>query len=638
MKNSVESLESSVLSVEKLVNTLSTQVSDLESSNSNLTTSIGSCQKEIDKHELSLKEIYARLEKNEDDLAKQLRSFEHLRKDFDEQINRIDKNERSVMDLKDKQEKHSGILNDHEKRLHELETDIDQAMKAIKSLGGEVQQISKPIEPVIHQVEPQDNSKLDSLYDSIRDLSKQFKELELRLRNNEDSTEKIDSNEKKLEAQVKDLEDSIRSLEDSIKKGVKFDSKPDNRSSGFEDFDNLKNLIKQLQDLLKSKSDDIENLKKQLKSVEDSLKKKANLDELDAIRHSASTGQPIQTDLKALRDLQHRVDELQKLASDSNTRMNEILSRPSDSKALRELQAKNDEFLKLLQSLTMRVDDLDKSVSALQIALNKKIGKPEYDELRKLIGSMEVKGHIKIEEGNDSAKLLSLSRRLVAVEDHLKLLNLPEGYDIIAIFNLTIKIQTDVKDAKDKNDKFMKDFWNKLKELEELLSKKANLDDLRALEELLKNKIKELSDEFLKKFADKIETKRALKYLEKLIRDNETIKVIPEGNDAMLARKPLGGWSCASCQKELERLMGKIAPYQPWNKMPYRDPADRIARAGPGFSRMLATIQPESFTSRTKASGFRNNSPPASHAEDDVVEALTLPPVKKTAERPLTTL
>ena len=166
--------------------------------------------------------------------------------------------------------------------------------------------------------------------------------------------------------------------------------------------------------------------------------------------------------------------------------------------------------------------------------------------------------------------------------------------------------------------------------------KKASIDDLKALEELLKFKIKELSEEFIRKFAEKIETKRALKYLEKQIKDQETFKIIPEGDDAMLARKPLGGWSCASCQKELEKLIGKVAPYQVWNKMPFRDPADRIARAGPGFSRMLATIQPESFTNRTRPSAFRNNSPP-SHVEEEP-EAVTLPPVKKASDRPLTTL
>jgi len=73
-----------------------------------------------------------------------------------------------------------------------------------------------------------------------------------------------------------------------------------------------------------------------------------------------------------------------------------------------------------------------------------------------------------------------------------------------------------------------------------------------------------------------------------------------EGDDAMLSRKPLGGYSCASCEKGLEQLLGRKADHQPWNRMPYRDPADRIARVGPGFSRMLSTVQPELLSNRSK--------------------------------------
>ena len=51
-----------------------------------------------------------------------------------------------------------------------------------------------------------------------------------------------------------------------------------------------------------------------------------------------------------------------------------------------------------------------------------------------------------------------------------------------------------------------------------------------------------------------------------------------DGDDAMFARKPLGGWSCASCEKGLINLYGLMAEYYPWNRFPLRDPQDRIAR------------------------------------------------------------
>jgi hypothetical protein len=62
--------------------------------------------------------------------------------------------------------------------------------------------------------------------------------------------------------------------------------------------------------------------------------------------------------------------------------------------------------------------------------------------------------------------------------------------------------------------------------------------------------------------------------------------------DAMFSRKPLGGFSCASCEKGLTNLYGKRVDFITWGKLPFRDPSERIARVGQGFSKMLAMIDP----------------------------------------------
>jgi len=48
--------------------------------------------------------------------------------------------------------------------------------------------------------------------------------------------------------------------------------------------------------------------------------------------------------------------------------------------------------------------------------------------------------------------------------------------------------------------------------------------------------------------------------------------------DAMFTKKPLGGMSCASCERNITNLSGVIADYQPWKKLPFREPSERIAR------------------------------------------------------------
>ena len=42
----------------------------------------------------------------------------------------------------------------------------------------------------------------------------------------------------------------------------------------------------------------------------------------------------------------------------------------------------------------------------------------------------------------------------------------------------------------------------------------------------------------------------------------------PERDDAMFAKKPLQGWSCASCDKNVVNLQGLPADYYNWKKMP----------------------------------------------------------------------
>lgn len=48
--------------------------------------------------------------------------------------------------------------------------------------------------------------------------------------------------------------------------------------------------------------------------------------------------------------------------------------------------------------------------------------------------------------------------------------------------------------------------------------------------------------------------------------------------DAMFTKKPLGGVSCASCAKDITNLCGNMADYQPWKRLPFKEPGERISR------------------------------------------------------------
>jgi len=60
---------------------------------------------------------------------------------------------------------------------------------------------------------------------------------------------------------------------------------------------------------------------------------------------------------------------------------------------------------------------------------------------------------------------------------------------------------------------------------------------------------------------------------------------------AMLVKKPLQGFSCASCETKLKNVSQKPGSFAQWKKMPARDPLDRLPRAGQGFSKILQSIK-----------------------------------------------
>lgn len=544
-ENNIKSLANQQETLENDVKDLKDYKINNENFNNSTNERLNVLEKQIKNNDLQdLKDI---VDRHEETLKEYNRFIDRMGKDLEDLGEKNEKIQKFGFETRDKVEGQNLKVVEHERRIHKLEVDMNQALKAINSLGGEVEQISKPVEVQPTEVNVVvDNSKLDFLDDALKDALKRLSDFEARLRASEDHSSKAKSLSEKLESSLKNLESELRSL-------------------------------------------------RNLRPSDSSIK----IPESTSSSSYSSTAE---------------LDHIKSLINNINSQLSNKLNTSDHEKSLLDLLTK--------------LEDLSSKQRILESNLSKRVLKSELDDLlRSLQNKLPSK-----DEPFDTSKLTSLSKRIGAIEESLLKLSLPQGYDLIMIFNIVLKMQQETKELKEKTDKSSKDLWSKLRDLESELNKKASLDKLKELEELLLSKLKDLMDDFLKRFADKNETKRALKYLEKLIKDSESIKIVRDGDDAMLARKPLGGWSCASCQKDLEKLMGKIAPYHAWNKLPYRDPADRIARVGPGFSRMLATLQPDQLSGRGKTSV---NSP---YVVGDEESSKPLPNVKKGSERPYTSL
>lgn len=130
-------------------------------------------------------------------------------------------------------------------------------------------------------------------------------------------------------------------------------------------------------------------------------------------------------------------------------------------------------------------------------------------------------------------------------------------------------------------------------ELDDKVTKKEMAD----LEQRLLDKINELLAQLDNRYADKDATRKKFNNLEKNIKKIfeliEKLKEVQQEREdnAMFTKKPYGPVNCASCEKDIVNLEGTKAEYIVWKRLPFREPNDRIAKYGPGFSKMLNMIK-----------------------------------------------
>ncbi len=111
---------------------------------------------------------------------------------------------------------------------------------------------------------------------------------------------------------------------------------------------------------------------------------------------------------------------------------------------------------------------------------------------------------------------------------------------------------------------------------------------MKALEDIINNKFEEIKLKNVRRYADKNDTNKSIKFLDSQIRhiiDVYIKKMDKNNNSWLIAKKPLGNYSCASCDSFLGDIKNSQS-YLPWNKYPQRD-LDKNYRIGNGFSHML---------------------------------------------------
>ena len=283
----------------------------------------------------------------------------------------------------------------------------------------------------------------------------------------------------------------------------------------------------------------------------------------------------------------------------------------------------SDNDLRFLKELNKKTADLEKNLKMLSSSLN--LGEIK-DEIKKIKEELDLKGsqqdffdlndkvndhslnisNIKdineklIEESTKAfsdinfimKKIESLNSAVISLKQNddgssnnkSSLVDTTKFLEINS-FNEFLRAYTKDKDRVDRD---IDDLRRYLDELAEILKTKASEEDLKNLEGVLNGKIDELKILCNKRYADKIDTSKSIKYLDTQIKHiiEVYIKKMDKGDSWLLAKKPIGGFTCASCEAYIGELKDK-EEYLAWNKYPVREPQDKAYRIGNGFSRML---------------------------------------------------
>ena len=382
------------------------------------------------------------------------------------------------------------------------------------------------------------------------------------------------------------------------------------------DFQNLKNESDVISHNLNSFQDKIKELVEQVGYTNDNNSNLVN----------EINGKITETYKKLLQKIEDEKLEIKKNVEKIKRQMKLITNKENNDteKSRSRGNGLSDEDLKLISDLTRRMNEAEKSfknlysispeisktkekIIKLENGLTLKANQIDFEEYaEKLNNQINMNNNIRdlIEKVQDMAtknmkdlsfflnKIESLSATVLAMKEALETLS---GMKQENIFDITqfvenIAFQEFIKKNnkdKDKLERSIDDLRRLFKDILEAFKKKADEKDLRNFELLLNNKLEELKLMSNKKFADKIDTNKTLKYLDTQLKYLSEIynKKNDRNDNWLIAKKPIGGHACASCESYLGDLK-ENDDYVAWNKYPQRE-REKNYRVGNGFSRML---------------------------------------------------
>ena len=351
-----------------------------------------------------------------------------------------------------------------------------------------------------------------------------------------------------------------------------------------------KKLAQKIEEEKQNSKKNYEKLKNYIKRIENITKEQNN------INGKEKKGEMSDNDLRCIAELTKRITDLEKQMK--------MLYHSLDISKFKE------EVAKLENELMQKIDEKDFFELSEKVNLNSAIMKNMKESLER---NQDIGNKNSKDVNFVLRKLESVNATMIAFKAALDALSGlkndsildPSRYLDLATFNEFIKAyQKDV----DKIEKNIEDVRRLITELRDVLKTKASGEDMKTFEGLINNKLEELKILCMRKFSDKVETYKSFKYIDYQIK--HLTGIIMKRNDKneswLIAKKPLGGNICASCEAYIGDLKGKD-DFLVWNKYPNRDKEkEKNYRIGNGFSHMLNMLNLD-MKSQDNNNSFEDN-------------------------------
>ena len=477
-------------------------------------------------------------------------------------------------------EKYDKLIKKQDEKIEKLENDINYLNQKIKEMN-------------IIQVEYSNDNKDESEDDKNKN-AQIMKMLTKKIDLMENKSKKNDEDIFKLKKDLTGINNLLSSDKNSYNE---FSNEINKNYNKFivavnKDINSLKNLMSEKDEKIKNDlTNKFEKENNNIKKMVDELKNNINIyiedNIIDNIVKSSKFNEKLNILKKDLKDLMKQniteteknikslinslgIENIKKQISSIQENLSEKLIKAD----LDYIDLKFKDIEKSFTSQSLRLDELEKDLIECNNTCNKSVKMLEYLSGH-VIQNDEPEKKIEQKEEINKKNLFTLEEK-----DLQFFVNKDEFNQEIK--KLYAKIEQ-ILLVESENYKFIQYVESRLKYF-------VTQKDFKLMEKCLINMLEELKINFARKYMEKSEILKNIKLLELQLKNFQDSNpgLIKEGDNWLLAKKPMNNYLCASCEAYIGELKNKNN-YLAWNKIPPHDINTKY-RMGNGFSRMLELV------------------------------------------------